>query len=434
MDDRALVAQMVLWLENHLTIPVRGGDLERASGYSENRLRQKFYAVTGETPTGYLRKRRLSESARALMDGTPIVQVASDYCYSSQDNFTTAFRAWFGITPGDLRTLDRKYRNFLTRLKEPMNIMELANLTQEPINTTLMSCMKGACDYWDLDWSMSDLFGYSGHAFMINIHPELCPSGPYAWNKDRFFLAMRNLGLVRRESYWINAGESDERRLAVESRIRAHLDAGKLCVLDFLEHQLISGYDAGGFIFLRPWNGCASSELPSLSFGTWNEALSREGWVSFTLLDVEDRLLSDRRSLLRDTLDILIGITDRPAEFRLEGYEVGQGAWAAWVSGVNRGLDRTLGGTHGHWWNGSVWTECRQMASSFFTDRAGDVSSSASARLCSELASLYVEEAGLLASAKEKDAGPEVQIAAFKTCAELELKAVSLAKELLVLL
>ena len=112
--------------------------------------------------------------------------------------------------------------------------MELANLTQEPINTTLMSCMKGACDYWDLDWSMSDLFGYSGHAFMINIHPELCPSGPYAWNKDRFFLAMRNLGIVKSDSYWINAGESEERRLVVEDRIRAHLDAGKLVVLDFL--------------------------------------------------------------------------------------------------------------------------------------------------------------------------------------------------------
>jgi AraC family transcriptional regulator len=72
MDDRLLALQMAAWMESHLADEGSGCDLAKVSGYSENRLRQKFYNVTGETPAGYFRKRRLTEAARKLMAGADI--------------------------------------------------------------------------------------------------------------------------------------------------------------------------------------------------------------------------------------------------------------------------------------------------------------------------------------------------------------------------
>jgi AraC-like DNA-binding protein len=426
MDDRLLVLQMSAWMEEHLTGPNPGQEMVKVSGYSENRLRQKFYNITGETPAGYLRKRRLTEAARALMTGERIVDVTFRFGYSSQDNFTTAFKSWFGITPGELQTMDRKQRWFISRMKEPLNIMELKNLKQNNLCTTLMGCMKGASDYFDLDWTVPQLFGYSTHAFLINVHAELCPSSPYAWKKDAFFLAMRNMGIRKVGSIEVKKGAPPKEIKQAEARLRAHLDAGKLCTLDFLEHQLISGYDTKGLIFLQPWNGESKVELPSLTFGTWEEALEREGWVYFTLLEKDD-LRAGEDDLLRSALATALRMRTNPEEFQIPGYRVGDGAWEAWLAGVNEGL----GSSHGHWWTAMVWKECRNMAAEFFTGLESTVSGGKAASLCRDLAGLYRECGAQLDIAKEKNAAADVQMAALAKGRDLDGHCADRMKELL---
>jgi AraC-like DNA-binding protein len=427
MDDRLLVLQMTAWMEEHLTDSGAGQEMVKVSGYSENRLRQKFYNITGETPAGYLRKRRLTEAARALMAGERIVDVTFHFGYSSQDNFTTAFKSWFGITPGELQTMDRKQRTFITRMKEPLNIMELKNLQQNNLCTTLMGCMKGASDYFDLDWTVAQLFGYSAHAFLINIHADLCPSSPYAWRKESFFLAMRNLGIRKVETIDFKKGASSAEFKQAESRLRAHLDAGKLCVLDFLEHQLISGYDTKGFIFLQPWNGESKVELPSLTFGTWEEALEREGWVHFTLLEKDD-LRADESELLRSALTTAVRMQTSPQDFQIPGYQVGDGAWEWWLAAVDKGL----GSSHGHWWSGMVWEECRRLAAEFFEGLEPSMRSGQSKKLCSELASRYKDCGAQLEIAKNKQAPAETQKAALAKGRDLDRRCADLMKQLLV--
>lgn len=41
---------MVAYIEGHLVEPINGEGLALHAGYSYNRLRQKFFAVTGDTP------------------------------------------------------------------------------------------------------------------------------------------------------------------------------------------------------------------------------------------------------------------------------------------------------------------------------------------------------------------------------------------------
>ena len=427
MDDRVLVLQMTAWMEEHLTDTNPGQDLVKASGYSENRLRQKFYNITGETPSGYMRKRRLTEAARALMAGERIIDAAFRFGYSSQENFTTAFKSWFGITPGELQTMDRKQRNFIHRMKEPLNIMELKNLKQNNLCTTLMGCMKGASEYYNLDWSVPQLFGYSTHAFLINIHSELCPSSPYAWKKDDFFLAMRNMGVRRVDWVCIQKGDAPSDLKAAEDKLRAHLDAGKLCILDFLEHQLIAGYDTKGFLFLQPWNGESKVELPTLTFGTWKEAMDREGWAQFTFLEKEEHR-ADPAALLRSALATAVRMHSSPEDYQLPGYRAGDGAWEGWLAAVDKGL----GASHGHWWSAMVWKECRAMAAEFFDELEPSLEGERAARLCRELTGLYRDCSAQLDAAKEREAPAEVQKTALAKGRDLDRRCAGLLKELLV--
>jgi AraC-like DNA-binding protein len=427
MDDRLLVQDIAASIEKHLADPDQNLDLEKISGYSESHLRQKFYNVTGETPSAYLRRRRLTEAARALIAGGRIVDVAATYGYSSQDNFTTAFKSWFGMTPGELRTTHRRYNDFLQRMKEPLSVMtELANLKQDSLNTTLMSSIKGASEFFDLDWSTAKLFGYSTHAFTINIHNELCPSSPYCWNKDRFFLALRDMGIRKTDTIQLKRGAPSEVLNEVEARIKAHLDMGKLCILDSLEHQLIEGYDLKGFRLLQPFQ-CSPGILKStLSFGAHNEALEQDGWVAFTLLERDDLRANEDR-LLHSALETALSMRSSPEKFQWPNYRFGDGAWETWLAGIETGL----GSSHGHWWSGTVWMECRAMAANFFEEIEPAMKSRKAAELSKEIAMMYRECSGKLNIARNKGATAAAQRTALSEGRELDSRCTGLMKELL---
>jgi AraC-like DNA-binding protein len=422
MDDRLLVLELTAWMEKHLTDSGSETELTAVSGYSDNRLRQKFYNVTGETPAGYLRKRRLTEAAKSLRDGLSIAEVALLFGYSSQDNFTTAFKSWFGVTPGELQTIDKKNRLWTSRMKEPLTPMELTNLKQEPLNTTLMGCMKGVSDYFELDWTVPQLFGYTTHAFLINIHDDLCPSSPYVWKKNRFDLALRNLGIRKTGEIELRKGASADEILQAERRIKTQLDGGNLCILDFLEHQLIAGYDAKGFLFLEPWNCQSGSEIPSLTFGTWAEALEREGWVHFTLLEKEE-LGTPEEMRISAAVSGAIRLQTHPQDYELQGYHGGDQAWAAWLAG----LDRGLGTGHGHWWNASVWGECRRMAALFFLETGLGQEAEP---LCAELSETYRQCADRIETARDREASVESKRSALEEARSLDLRALPLLKKL----
>ena len=61
----------------------------------------------------------------------------------------------------------------------------MKRLKQPALNTTLMGVLEGALDYHKIETTTPMTFGLSGHAFLINIHTELCPSGPYVWNREK---------------------------------------------------------------------------------------------------------------------------------------------------------------------------------------------------------------------------------------------------------
>jgi len=81
--------------------------IARKMGCNANTLQQQFRQVSGQTIAASLRQRRLQRAALALQhEGASVGQAAELAGYSSQANFSTAFRRLFGVMP-------KHYRNRL---------------------------------------------------------------------------------------------------------------------------------------------------------------------------------------------------------------------------------------------------------------------------------------------------------------------------------
>ncbi|BCP54239.1 AraC family transcriptional regulator [Kaistia sp. 32K] len=98
------VGKALWYMECHYEKTITLGEIAEASGVSRFNLSRAFGTATGHTVMGYLRRRRLSEAARALSDGAPdILTVALDAAYGSHEAFSRAFRDQFGLTPEQVR-------------------------------------------------------------------------------------------------------------------------------------------------------------------------------------------------------------------------------------------------------------------------------------------------------------------------------------------
>lgn len=70
------------------------------AGYSKWHLQRMFKDVTGHAIGAYIRARRLSKSAVALrLTSRPILDIALQYRFDSQQTFTRAFKKQFSLTP-----------------------------------------------------------------------------------------------------------------------------------------------------------------------------------------------------------------------------------------------------------------------------------------------------------------------------------------------
>ena len=80
--------------------PSRLDNVAAKAGYSKWHLQRMFKDVTGHAIGAYIRARRLSKSAVALrLTARPILDIALQYRFDSQQTFTRAFKKQFNLTP-----------------------------------------------------------------------------------------------------------------------------------------------------------------------------------------------------------------------------------------------------------------------------------------------------------------------------------------------
>ncbi len=268
--------------------------------------------------------------------------------------------------------------------------MKLDNLKQYPFNTSLMGVLKGVLDYYGIKMSNGMAYGGSGHAFLINVHEVICPSGPYCWKYHKFFELVKNLGVEILDLGFFHDKNTTDDRNKVEKELREHLDAGLPGLAQNMENQTILGYDDDKFLLAQPWNVECEVTPPTLNFGTWKEFGSE---IHASFLVFKKAGPKDDITIIKESLNYAVDLFKNPQQYTFEKYSIGTGAYDNWIKAVEQGH----GGSHGNWWNGMVWSECRRFAGEYFAEIAqkydGEISKRAQgiSAQYSALADLFIQ-------------------------------------------
>lgn len=287
-------------------------------------------------------------------------------------------------------------------------------ISQPPLNTSFLGVVAAAMDYFGISLPHPELYVYSGHAFVINIHEEVCPSGPYCWDQTEILRLLKNIGLEMTplDSKY-PMGTARHREDLIE-QAKDLMDGGCLISVLWLDHQIVKSYDGETFQLAEPW-GSMEATRASLSSDSW-KGLDGPPVCLYSLQKCERR---DSQDCLRQGLDFAIDLNEHSSRFEWDGYRIGSGAFENWI----HALDVDNFETHGHWWNATVWAENREMASDFFANAANGDSNVA------KLAERFREVATQLAAAVNVDS-IEAKKANVEAAFQAEMDSIKLLKQL----
>jgi len=102
LEPRRL-SRVLEYIHAHLgeALDIRG--MASTAKLSRFHFSRAFKASTGQTPYQYVSARRLAQAKVLLSQNLPLAEIALALNFSTQANFTRAFRREFGITPGRYR-------------------------------------------------------------------------------------------------------------------------------------------------------------------------------------------------------------------------------------------------------------------------------------------------------------------------------------------
>ncbi len=100
MPHLTAINKAVDFIEGNLKQDIAVADVAAAASYSLYHFCRTFNRVVHHTPYDYLMRRRLSESARELVESDKkIIEIALDYQFNSPETYSRAFKRMFGIQP-----------------------------------------------------------------------------------------------------------------------------------------------------------------------------------------------------------------------------------------------------------------------------------------------------------------------------------------------
>ncbi|MEO0368629.1 MAG: GlxA family transcriptional regulator [Pseudomonadota bacterium] len=99
------VSEAITIMQANIEEPLSIAEINRAIGVSSKTMEKLFAKYVGGTPKAYYMRLRL-QTARKLIasSSTPLTQIAVRCGFSSQPNFTRAFKRHFGVAPRSLRS------------------------------------------------------------------------------------------------------------------------------------------------------------------------------------------------------------------------------------------------------------------------------------------------------------------------------------------
>ena len=240
-------------------------------------------------------------------------------------------------------------------------VKSLENLKWRPRWVSHLGCIEGCLKYLKMDVSPAWLYGGTGHAFIINIHEVVCPSGPTAWNTQMLFRLGKNIGYTP-SVVWALKSHTDfarKQKRAWETTKRA-IDDGLPCYgweLDMPEFYLVYGYDDAGYYFSGP--GCDSGKGPK----PWKEVGDTEIGCLEMYVVKPGQAAHDARTV-KEAFEFVLEHAKSPAKWIFPKYKAGLAGFDSWIHALETGNANGLGMAY----NAAVWSECRNFAVAFLRE------------------------------------------------------------------
>lgn len=239
--------------------------------------------------------------------------------------------------------------------------------------TTMMASLYGAVHAWDDAITLTDLFGYSGHAFILNIERTLCPSGPTGWDWGAILFPLRQLYSLRRVCATCDMRGSEEARELIWQRTIDSIDSGRPAVLwDAIipEFYLAYGYDTDGgeYLVQGPVADRVSGRVPMSRLG----AMTGQVWALFPAPNDEPDRDGARELALRGALAWHHWENDPEAQWVFGG-----DAWDVWIQGMAE--EDLAHDSPAVSLNHAVYAECRRHAADFLAAQGSEYAEAAAA-------------------------------------------------------
>ncbi|MDE1188709.1 MAG: helix-turn-helix domain-containing protein [Pantoea sp.] len=121
--------QLLIWIEANIEQKLILETVAQRAGYSQWHLQRLFRRYTGLALGAYIRERKLTASVIELLSGnTPLMHIALQFGFDSQQTYCRTFRRMFNLPPGAFR---RKYQHSLPPMDGPASLLMLHSHGQQ---------------------------------------------------------------------------------------------------------------------------------------------------------------------------------------------------------------------------------------------------------------------------------------------------------------
>jgi len=271
---------------------------------------------------------------------------------------------------------------------------KLENLEWNPKWVSHLGCVKGCLEYFGRDVSAAWLFGATGHAFVINIHEVVCPSGPTAWNTEMLSSLGKNLG-YEVDGVFSHRGMDnfEEIREKAWELVKKSIGEGNPCYgweLSVPEYYIVNGYDDDNYHFSGPIMEGAKDTKP------WKELGESEIGV-IAMHSVNPCEPADDAKTVKDALAFALEHATSPEKWIFPKYKAGLDGFDLWMKALETNTAHGMGMAY----NAEVWSECRGYAVDFLKEAKERLGNDNLAPLFDEAISHYDVVARHLKSVQE---------------------------------